>query len=178
MITSITTSASGRTTVVTAVSNLSQPIWYFWYLGGAYVGGGRSNRRTFVLPAGQSARVDVLDGSTSTPPASPVSYPPTRTILFVRSIGDVARYRIEQSENSGAWTAIAFVQDNPGTWSYSITTANLDDLSTYAWRVVPIDAAGNDGTPIALASELIVRMPDAPVFAISLNGSAEAVFAA
>ena len=41
-------------------------------------------------------------------------------------------------------------------------TPRLDDLSTYTWRVIPVNTAGNDGTALTIGPELIVRTPDAP----------------
>jgi hypothetical protein len=166
MITITSTSRINNTTVVNVTSSLTAPVWYFWYLDGVFVSTTRAPKYTFVLPAGQQSQVDVLDGNTSTPPAAPTAYPAVRVINFVRSLGGVDRYRIEQQANGGAWIAIGYVQDNPRSWSYQITTPRLDDLTQYAWRVIPIDAAGNDGTALSLGQELIVRTPDAPNFTV------------
>jgi hypothetical protein len=55
-----------------------------------------------------------------------------------------------------------------GQWSYSWATGRLTDLTQYAWRIVPVDGDGNDGTPLALPLETIVRVPDAPSFGVSV----------
>ena len=81
----------------------------------------------------------------------------------------VAAYAIQQQENGGDWATIATVAQTPDDWDFAIETDRLDDLSSYAWQVVPIDAAGNQGTPLAIAAEQIVRVPDAPNFAVEFN---------
>ena len=135
-----------------------------------------SGRWTFLLEFGEQAVVDCIDSNSSALPATPpAGYPATRTIEWVRSIGDVSRYQVQQQENGGSWVTIATVADSPSMWKYSIQTGMLDDLSTYAWQVIPLDAGGNAGTALALGSELIVRIPDAPDFTYTFNNSTQKI---
>lgn len=174
--TSFATLRDGNTTTVTVAPLLpgSALIYYFWYLDGAYVGMSTNPSRTFVLDSGGQAVIDCLQ---SNDPAFDFSqfatqgYPATRTLEFVRSIDPtVAQYRIEQQEGGfGPWTAIGIISDDPSAWTYDLVTPRLDDLTLYAWRVIAIDAAGNDGATLTLATEVIVRTPDAPRFSATFD---------
>ena len=176
MITSYTVSRTGDTSIVRVSSSLTAPIWYWWFLDGAFVNVTRAAQYTFVLTPGEQATVECIDTSDNVQPSAPAGYPATRTIRFVTSLADtIARYCVQQQKNGGAWETIGYVQDNPGGWSYSVQTDMLDDLATYAWRVIPIDTAGNQGTALALGSELIVRTPDAPDFSFTFNAGAATV---
>lgn len=178
MITSFTQSRAGNTTTITVVSSLVAPVFFHWYVDGQYVGGG-TNTRTFYLTPGDQNHIDVLDTtSVSFDPIAnaPTGYPPVRRLFFTRSLAAlVVSYRIEQQENGGAWSAIGTVPDDPTQWQFSFLTGRLDDLATYAWRVIPIDKYGTDGTAVTLASELIVRLPDAPKFSATFNAGADQV---
>jgi len=164
---------TGGATTVTVMPILSGAVYYFWFLDGAYAGMTTEPSRTFVLDSGGQATVDCLQ--TFDPLFDPTvfampGYPAVRTLEFVRSIDpNVAEYRIEQQRASGAWTVLGRVADDSSRWTYSVVTPRLDDLTSYGWRVVPIDAAGNDGTTLTLAQELIVRTPDAPRFTVTFD---------
>lgn len=179
MITGYTTSRSGNITSVRVTSSLSGVVYYFWYLDGAFMGMTTSPTKTFSLEPADQAQIVCLD---SNDPAfdpianAPVGWPARRTLVWVRSVDTAAKYRVEQKQGSGAWAVIGYVPVDPTTWNYQFLTPRLLDLTSYAWRVIPMDALGNDGTSIALASELIVRTPDAPSFHATLNGSQEVVF--
>jgi hypothetical protein len=104
----------------------------------------------------------------------------TRTLTFVRSTDPtIASYRIEQQINGGSWTPIAYIPDKQTTWFYSFVTGQLADLTTYAWRVIPIGQAGNDGTAETLGSEYVVCTPPAPLFALAFDsGTTKVTFSA
>lgn len=168
MITALSSTQAGDTTIVTATSNLTPPVYFFWYQDGIYIGSGAARSRTFITSG--PAQIDVLDSTDPTfdgPGNAPAAWPATRTIAFVRSLdAGTARYRIEQQQNGGSWTVLGFVDADPARWLYSFATGRLDDLASYVWRVIPISAAGDDGTALALSAEAIVRTPDAPDFTI------------
>ena len=170
-------------TEVTVTSSLSGTIYFHWWLDGIYQGMTESATRGFFLPVGEQARVEVIDSNSAAfdPVASaPAAYPPRRSLFWIRSLAaDVLRYRIEQQKDGGGWTTLGYVDHLPAGWSYSHLTDRLTDLSTYAWRIVPVDAAGNDGTSLSLGSEKIVRTPDAPGFAIAFDeGTTKVTFSA
>ena len=90
---------------------------------------------------------------------------------------DVRTYRVDQRQSLGEWETIAEVASLGSTWEYSCVTPRLQDLATYEWRVVPIDAVGNEGTPLVIDSESVVRRPDPPAFtATSDDGTARVTF--
>lgn len=182
MITSTSQIRIGFKTVVTAVSSLSGVVYYFWYLDGAYMGFTTSASYSFVLKPGEQSVIDVLDSND--PDFDPVTnapagYPARRTLVWTRSIdADVHQYRVEQRKDAGAWVELGYVYDDPAQWLFRLLSPRLDDLAEYEWRVVPMDLAGNDGTPVALGAEKIVRRPDAPNFTAELQPSTEILFEA
>ena len=177
-ITSITQNRSGQTTTITVVSNLTGPSFY-WYLDGAYVGKTTSPSKTFNIDPGSQAVVSILDSNSPTfdPIANaPTIYPARRTLVWTRSTdAHISRYQVQQQVNGGAWTTLGYINDDGRSWTFSYMTPRLTDLASYVWRVIPLDAAGNAGTPIALAAETIVRAPDAPGFAAAYNHNASNV---
>jgi hypothetical protein len=173
MIDSVTLRRFGNVTIATAVSTLGDSAWYFWYLSGSYVGRTRTPCQQFYLRAGDQERLAVLDSLDSNfDPIlnAPTDYPARRTITWQRTFSaDIDHYRVEQQADGGDWTVLARVSDRGSAWEYSWTTARLTDLSDHVWRVIPVDSAGNDGTPISTTTAKIVRRPDAPNFTANFN---------
>ena len=173
----------GNVTRVTVTSDLSAPIYYHWYLNGSWSGVTTGPGKSFHLGDGDQARIEAID---TNDPAydgianAPDGWPARRTIWWCRSVdSDVVRYRVEQQKDGGDWSTLGTVQAVAGQWPYSLLTGRLDDLATYAWRVYPVDAAGNDGTALTLDSEKIVRTPDGPDFAIAFDdGTTKVTFSA
>lgn len=163
----------GSIVAVTVMSDLEGTVYYHWYLDGCYVGVTQSPTRSFYVEADEQVRLEVLDtiDADFDPVAgAPDSFPARRTVWWLRSLeADIDHYRVEEKEGAGEWTAIAVVHHDPLHWSYSILTGRLADLTDYQWRVVPVDAAGNDGTAEAIDAERIVRIPDAPDFEIEFD---------
>jgi hypothetical protein len=171
--------------------------WFFFYLAGSYLGRNQSGAWTFSIPAGATATVSVLDGSTNTIPSGaliPIQWPATRTLFWNRSIDpNIAAYQVQQQTcpggfsdgfsggfESGAgsgWQTLAIVPDDAGQWDYSYATGPLDDLTNYQWQIVPLDAGGNPGDAVSLSAELIVRTPDAPMFTVAVSGGVATVSA-
>lgn len=164
----------GNATTVTVTSDLSGTIYYHWYSDGAYIASTTSASRSFLYDTDDQSRITVQDTNDADydPIANaPVGYPAKRTVTWIRSIdSDVARYRIEQQLGAGSWAVIGLVQHVATTWQYELLTPRLDDLGVYTWRMIPVDAAGNDGTARTLDAETIVRTPDAPRFTIAFDG--------
>ena len=189
---------AGQTTLVTVTSDLVGAVTYYWYFDGVYLGKSASPSRSLHLREGDQGRVEVLDSQDPDfDPLSegPADWPARRTIHWTASIDpSVAAYRVDQREASGRpgpaaiggfvgllawllawkslagpWVPIAVVPHDPLRWSYAITTGRLIDLVEYAWRVVPLDAAGNEGTAAVIGPEKIVRTPDAPDFTAAFD---------
>jgi hypothetical protein len=168
----ISTQSIDGTTVVTATSTLSPPVYYAWWLNGIFLGLSTSNTWTFRPDAGEQLFVEVVEGNSPDydPATKPMLAAPARRLLqWIRSLdATCAAYQVQQNENSHGWTTIATINADPLTWQYSFTTQPLDDLARYQFRVLPLDAAGRAGTPIAIPAELIVRTPNAPTFSVNV----------
>lgn len=100
-----------------------------------------------------------------------------KTLFWVRSLTTgVVRYRIDEQVDGGEWTTIAYVWARSGQWSYLYETDTLDDLSEYAWRIIPIDSAENAcDAPLEIGPETVVRTPDAVDFDVTFNSPATTV---
>jgi hypothetical protein len=160
------------TIIVTAVSSLSGNVYYHWYLDGQYIASRLNvNTITVRLAPGDQGRIECRDTNDATfDPVlnAPIGHPASRTLYWPRSMdADVSYYRIEQNAAGAGWVAIGQVGHTAYTWQYQFQTSRLTDLVSYQWRVIPVDTAGNDGTPVTLDAEIIVRTPDAPDFSIS-----------
>jgi len=162
----------------TVTSSLTGTVYFHWYLDGLYQGVTTSPTRGFVLDDEQT-RVEVVDtNDVNHDPyaAPPDAYPARRTVWWVRSLdADCDHYRVEQKEGAGAWESIGTVEHDPAKWSHDLVTDRLTDLTDYEWRVIPVSAVGNDGGPIELAVERIVRTPDAPGFTIAYDADTDKV---
>lgn len=160
-------------TTVTVTSSLAGTVYFHWYADGTYLGATEGPSRSFFVEEGEQLRVEVVDTTDADfdPVAgAPAAYPARRTLWWCRSIdADVDHYRIEEQVDGGDWSTIGLVPHDDATWQYELVTERLDDLADYAWRVVPVDRAGNDGTAIALRTERVVRTPDAPDFTATFD---------
>lgn len=178
-ITAYTVERHGNVSRVTVASDLVGAVLYHWYLDGAYLGMTTSPSRSVYVPAGEQARIEVLD--TLDPDwdpivGAPAGYPPKRTLWWLRSQStDVGSYRVEQCVVGEAWGTVAIVQHQPGQWSYQVASARLTDLTYYQWRIVGIDVLGNEATGITHMARRVVRTPDAPAFAIAYNPATQRV---
>lgn len=177
-ITSQTYTPLGNIIQVDVVSDLTDPSFY-WYLDGIYTGSTVEPRKSFYVSAGEQAEIVVLD---SVDPAfdpiasAPTAFPARRSLQWVRSVdADVEFYRVKQQREAEGFLTIAEVPAVAGRWLYSLLSPRLDDLTNYTWEVVPVDAAGNEGTAQTIGPELVVRKPDAPDFTATFNPGPDTV---
>jgi hypothetical protein len=171
-ITNVERTQIGNMTTVTVTSDLEPPVYYHWYEDGQWVGRTTTPSHTVFVPAGGQRRLDVVDTTDPDydPAAGEPGFPSRRTVHWIRSLdADVIRYRVEVQVDGGDWETAATVPAVSGQWAYTWLSDVLVDCAEYAWRVIPIDAAGNDGTPIAIDAELIVRHPDAPDYTVAFD---------
>ena len=183
----------GTLTQITATTQLGGVVYYTWYRDGRLVQQGTSNRLTVSLPAGGQGRIACYVSNSATYDPAPQRYARTRTVRWLRSIDDTVRkYRVDQAKADpdaitpaalvaksiedltawatwDAWTEMAVVDRDAEAWSYQIDTQVLGDLAVYKWRIVPLDAAGNAGTPVETKPQKSSRRGDAPDFAIALD---------
>lgn len=180
-ITAYTATAFDGLITVTVTSSLSSPVYYHWYRDGAYVATTVDDASyTFRVLPGEQAHIECVD--TNDADYDPVANAPTgeapatRTLFWCRSLDtDCDHYRVEEQKDGGDWTLLATVPHADDQWSYEYHTARLDDLTAYAWRIVPVDAAGNQGTALAMDAEDVVRTPDAPDYTIDWDSGTQLV---
>jgi hypothetical protein len=110
------------------------------------------------LVSAQANAMPVLEVLDHTADAPSEAHPATLTLGWLTN-SDVADYRVEQKV-SGSWTEIVTLAREDGPWQ-QYTTPVLADDTTHEWRIVPIDAAGNEGTEHNFTA-LLVRHPDVP----------------
>lgn len=162
-ITSYTLTSSGRATVVVVESDLVGDVVFHWYIDGAYVGQSKLNRRTFVFEESEQVSVEVLDTTdTAFDPIAnaPIGFPGRRTLEWTRPTdADLAAFRVEEKAGGGDWEPIATIAAGPGRWRYTALSTVLTNGETYRWRIIPIDAAGNEGASWELGPETVVKRP-------------------
>ena len=184
----------GRLSQVTATTTLGGVVYYYWYVDGELKQQGTSNRLTVALDAGAQGRIECHVSNSANwaaTSAAPQSWPRTRTVRWLRSLdASCRRYRIDQAKAQPAmltdaelvawdlagltgwaswdpWAAIATIDRDADAWSYQLATQTLDDTSVYKWRIVPLSAIGNAGTPVETDPIKSSRRGDAPDFAIT-----------
>lgn len=165
-----TTTRTGNVLTVTAVTKLTGDLFYHWYIDGNYIDTTRANQKSFVVEALDQIQVEAIivnhDGFDVIANA-PAGYPARVTLHWVRSIDpNIKRYRIEQQKEAEGFAAIGVVTHADSTWYYTFLTPRLETHTNYDWQIVPVDLAGNDGTPLSIPQQKIVRTPDAPNFTI------------
>ena len=155
------------------MSGLGGTVYYHWYVDGCFIAAGTSNSRTFFLARDDQVRIDIQDTNDADYDSianAPTDDPARRSLWWCRSLAtDIDHYRVEQKKGAGAWETIGIVHHVADRWSYELLSPRLDDLADYTWRMVPVDAAGNDGTTIEFGPERIVRRPDAPDFGVAFD---------
>jgi hypothetical protein len=169
----------GETTEITVATGLADVAWYCWYVDGAYVGKTTGPTKTFQLAEGEQLRLEVIP--TDDPDFDPIQnapsgYPARRTLWWVRSLAvGAASYRVDQQEGAEEWETLALVPQETGKWDFSVTTDRLADLTAYTWRIVALDAAGNESNSLTIGPETIVRTPDAPNFSAAFDSDTQTV---
>jgi hypothetical protein len=165
-----------------AIINLTQTLVdaYTWELSWAstltsptyriYVDGVRVSVQTQavyrVMTGGAwSPVVEILDDPDEVPkPAFPGAF-----VLGWETDPDAWKYRIERKVD-GTWTEYATLLCDQSKGWQSYSTPVLSDGVVHEWRIVPVDAAGNDGTAVEFTT-LMVRYPDVPAVTHTYNGA-------
>jgi len=135
-------------------SGLSDPTFYV-YRDGELVGSTAQTSMDFLVDAGDSLVVEVLDD----PDALPVAGYPARLLLAWGQVDNAEAYRVEEYIGS-AWVLRAKVQDR-GNQCFTWKSRPLEDCTSHQFRVVPVGDNANLGTALAL-TVLMVRHPDVP----------------
>ncbi len=160
-------------TTITVTSPLVGIVYFFWFMDGIYAARTTSPSRAFRLAVGDQARIEVLcsnDPDLDVVANAPAGFPARRRLWWIRSLdASIADYRVDQKLGAGDWETLQIIHHQADLWDYEYITPRLDDLGSYTWQIVPVDTAGNDGTPLTIGPETIVRVPDAPRFEIAFD---------
>ena len=170
----------GGTTTLMARSWLREPVFFLWWVNGIFQGKTLDGGKVVRPEDGEQLRVELFD--TRNPSFDPSlilvqSATGRRRIFWTRSLdANIAAYRIDGQAGTGgpfmvggsSWQTLATVAADD-TWQYAWLSDPCADLAPVAWRIVPLDAAGNAGTAKVISAEMIVRTPDAPRWAFELD---------
>ena len=181
MITSYTKKTQRSLTVVTVTTTLTGTVYFHWYLDGTWLGFTQTPEFSVHMDEGDQGElvcIDTTNAAFDGPANAPTGYPTRRTLWWVRSINqDVDYYRVEcgtGASEPGTYTLLGKVRDN-GAWTFEFVTPVLDDLTNYWWRIVPVDTAGNQGSPILLGPDYVVRKPDPPDYTATYSQATQRV---
>jgi hypothetical protein len=114
-----------------------------------------------TVGVGEFPFVEVLDQDCSRPS---IAFPGRLTLNW-HSVSGAESYQIQQYD-SGWLTKQTQIDEGQGVFLYSSDW--LDDVTTYEFRIVPVDSVGNLGTPITFSAEM-VRHPDVPAVTYSYD---------
>lgn len=146
-------------------SDLAAPTFYVYRDG---VLATTTTRTSLVVGAadGESPLYEVLDDAAAVPGAA---YPAYALLAWYASAG-AAGYRVEELDlPTGLWTERTSFTDEGGNY-YVYRSRYLEDATTHRFRVTPLGANGNAGTPADFVV-LMVRVPDAPAASFTYNGA-------
>ena len=144
--------------IVTAVSDLSEPTFY-WYRDGLLIDMTRDGSRQFDLSAGELAQIDVLDSLAD----APADAYPSRCLISTAPGESVVKSRVEEYTD-GKWVT----RHTAHGAHVGYQTRVLADGETAQFRVVPVNAAGIDGRPRPLTVTQVCR-PNKPALAYTWN---------
>lgn len=167
----------GEISLLEMTSDLSGTIYYHWYREGAWVGMTTEPRKHFRLEPGDEERIicqDTNDAAYDPVANAPAGYPARRSVFWTQSsVGNVRTFKVQEKKAAGSWTDRATIRGH--AWAYDWLSARLDDLTDYAHRVLGVDAAGNDGPPVAMDAARVVRRPDSLAFDIAYSAGTNRV---
>ncbi|HEX8916792.1 MAG TPA: hypothetical protein VF796_30860 [Humisphaera sp.] len=111
---------------------------------------------------GESPAFEVIDDPLAAPAPA---YPADVTLAWYAAAG-AAYYRVDAWDGAG-WAEAARLPDGgEGYWTWR--SGRLPDGAVATFRVVPVAAGGQDGTPTPFAA-LVVRRPDVPAAAYAYD---------
>lgn len=134
-------------------SDAAPPISYRIFIDGVLVETTTRASRV-VMAIGGSIGFEVLDDL-----SDPIEVHPGGLLFTIQTDVDVAKYRIEQFVDAAWVTRRTFI--NVGESYFSHLTPVLADDTTHLFRIMPVNAAGIDGTPKEISAH-VVRIPDVP----------------
>ena len=133
-------------------SDQEDPTFYI-YRDGTLVATTKATERIFVLESGDAPVIEVFDSADDTP----TTVYPSRFTLAWYAVAGADYYQVDEYVDS-EWPACAKVTDD-GAGYFKWTSRVLEDSETHQFRVIAVDAAGNESTATNLTA-LMVRVPD------------------
>lgn len=124
---------------------------------------------TVHVSSGSLPVFEILDDSEAVPEPGYPAY----SVLSWALDADASAYRIERY-NGATWDEVVLLSPDLTTSFQSWQSSTLDDLSTTQYRVLAIDAAGNEGSPTAI-TVFMVRHPDPPAVSMTFNSGPRTV---
>lgn len=161
-ITSLTITQLGQTDWrLTFASDDASPVFYA-YRDGQLIATTTATWLDVQIPADTYPVFDVVDDTDDAPADS---YPGWLLLQWA-TVSGTHHYAVERLI-SGSWLEQARITHD-GRGYYQWRTAWLADITTHTYRIVAVDAAGNEADPLTLAA-LMVRHPDPPDVDIAAN---------
>lgn len=161
----------GEVVVVRASALPTDPPYWQWYLHGQPAGLTRAS--TFGVSVGESDAVELRALALETPDIDPWDYAtPTAdgrvTLEWADADDDtIALYRIDYAYSApSGWAELGTVVRD-GRWRYVWVSPRFDSGLALYLRVVPVTAAGDDGTVLEVGPIGTARRPDAPTISVS-----------
>lgn len=136
---------------------------FYVYVDGVYAATVYQPWYQVELALGEQVQIEVLDDT-----SAPSEAYPSRTVLMWDASADaVSFYRVDEY-SGGVWTQVTLMQPASGQTHFEWQTDPLADGSAHVYRVVPVDAAGNDGVSKRF-DVTMVRRPDPPTVVRTWN---------
>lgn len=140
-------------------SDLATPVTFRVVVAGKLVDTRTSNTGSgssvITVGAGESPYFEVLDVANQRPQFAA----PGRLTFHWRRINGAVSYLVQESI-SAVWTTVETRREN-GENNHVFLSRWLEDCTSHSFRVVPVDAGGVEGDPIAWTAET-ARHPDVP----------------
>lgn len=156
---------------------------YHWYVDGVYAGTTYAGEFCAHVDPGDTLTLSVavtLDPADDPLDLCPEEYPGRRTLEWLQpSSGPPEYYRIDHATTPGTpdpgdWTEYARVSGG-AAWSRRYLTGPLADLTPHWFRIVPIDEHGDEGAPVELGPEQLVRRPDRPDVTVTFDDGTQRI---
>ena len=163
-----TQAQDGQSFRVEFTSDETTPVPFRVIVDGLEVGAFSSSdgSGSFVVTVGidESVFLEVLDKACQIPS---IAFSGRMRVNWQAVVG-ATQYRVEEFV-SAVWTARATITDR-GEGAFEFVSRFLEDVTAHLFRVIPIDAAGNEGSPLTFTS-LMVRHPAPPNVGYVYNGA-------
>lgn len=180
MITAATVVQNGHMCYVSVTSDMTAPIYYYWYLDGLFVSMTFSNEMSFAVEEGEYAVVECIDSND--PTLDPFSIAPDtpssrNTIMWHRDLtGGVAQFDVyENIYTPYTSTLVRSIPVDQNFWYYTFRTRRLTDLLGYYHLVGNISNGGSAYSGNYNIAIKTVRRPDPVRWAFTYDADTDLV---